>query len=254
MWLTLALAAPTLKTVEVEDGSKRRTALVYRPKGGRKNAPVVIAYHGIGGNPSGIVKRWAPVAKRHDLVLVIPVIERPRAWFGGGDPVVANLDRGSYETWRDWAVENGGSAEKVHLAGYSMGAHYAASIYCSGEPLAGLSLMAMAMEQSTWTSCKPVGPVPTAYIAARGDPMARKRRLTQGGFTVQLVGQRQTENRLAKTNGCTVRSKQKQGRAKLFVGTCDEPLVRARLKGSSHAYVRPDFDPALFSWEQWTAD
>lgn len=247
----LALAAPSFETVRVEDGKTTRIARVHRPDGAGE-APVVVAYHGIGGDPSGVIKRWGPVAEKNGILLIVPVLKDPSDWFGGRDPSVGNLDRGHYDVWRDWAAAHGGDPSRIHVAGYSMGGHYAASIYCSGERLAGLSLMAMSMEEQMWTRCKPRAPVPTAYLAAQCDPMTKKGPLSRGGFTVSLVGQSRTEDRLASLNRCTDRTKARRDGVRVFRGTCAEPLLRARMSGSRHSYVRQDVDPAVFSWDVWT--
>ena len=248
---SLALAAPNLETVRIEHGGRTRVAQVLRPKKA-SGAPVVIADHGIGGNPAGVFKRWGPVAEAHGVLLVVPVLKEPGDWFAGKRASVANLDRGHFDAWRDWARENGGDAKKVHLAGYSMGGHFAASVYCSGEPLAGLSLMAMSMEERIWTSCKPRAPIPIAYMAAQCDPMTKKGPLTRDGVTVDLVGQSRTEDRLADANRCTARSKDRRDGVRVFRGSCKQPLVRARMSGNRHSYVRQDIDPAVFSWEVWS--
>lgn len=245
--LFAAFAAPGLQrtVLPLEQGGKR-FALIHVPKG-VENPPVVIAYHGIGGNPAAIARSWGPVAEKQEILLVVPIIKDGRQWFDGQPPDYRQMDLGHFTDWRDWAVEQGGDADRVFVSGFSMGGHFATALVCRGVPVKGVSAIGMSMVKSMRAHCEG-SPTPYVYVAYSSDPMTLAGTKRVGGMPISFVSQNKTLARLREVNQCTSKGKKErlEGGAKKRSATCEAPLVSLQVPGDKHK-VPPQ--AARFIWD-----
>lgn len=242
-----ALAAPTVQDVEVPIGGTPRTAKVVLPEGVER-PPIVVTFHGIGG-AGGMGGRWADVASKEGVLVVAPQIPEVSGWFDGRPEDHRSFDRALFTGWRDWAVAQGGDPERVYLAGYSMGAHYAVSLYCSGVEVAGVAAVGMSMTKTQEADCTP-RPAPFVYVANQQDRLATAGPRTVSGLRFELVSQEKTLERLYAVNGC-------EGAPAEGVDTrasCGAtPVTAHRMNTKSHALNANGFDPAAYAWKKLTA-
>lgn len=248
--LTTALAAPALQQVQTSIDGRNRPALVFKPKGVDK-PPVVLAFHGIGGKAQGLAEQWARVAEKEGLMVVVPVIPAVQGWFDGPKKNHETYDHDLFTSWRDYAVAQGGDAERVFLTGYSMGGHFAASVYCSGAPVAGVGVIGMSMTVGQEKACARDTPAPFVYVANKQDKLATAGSRKVAGFNVTFVSQEKTLDRVRQINGCGELKVEKRGNADFARAECTgAPLVARRAATASHSRNANGFDAVAFLWKQ----
>jgi phospholipase/carboxylesterase len=107
----------------------RRDGEVYVPPGYRpeRPAPLVVSFHGAGGNARHGLSLFRPLADEHGLIVLAPD-SRGKSWDvivqDGFGPDVAFLDRALAQTFSRYAVD----PARLAIGGFSDGASYALSL------------------------------------------------------------------------------------------------------------------------------
>ncbi|MEH3033983.1 MAG: alpha/beta hydrolase-fold protein [Aeromicrobium erythreum] len=233
----------------VVDG-RDRSYEVHVPPGydGRKRLPVVVLFHGFGGDASTFLAstRMADVADAHDFLVVVPqATGLPSRWdYRGtqanaeGDlPMVHDLVR---QVRRDWCTD----PSRYYAMGFSNGSVLTLTLACDPHR----DFAAFGAVSGPWypTRCRDLRSVPIAYLHGTADRVAPY----GGGPTKigRLPGVDAALDRWVAHDGCVPTPRREQVASRIVErrwSGCGEGVeIRAfDVRGGGHAW--PGGDPAI---------
>jgi polyhydroxybutyrate depolymerase len=169
----------------IEIGGAQREFLVHVPDSvqGRKQLPVVMVFHGGGGDAEGMrrMSGMDGVADRNGFIAVFPqgtsspLMEKMRTWNAGlccGYAARKKIDDISFVSQMiDFIVaEYGADPKRFYATGHSNGAQISYRLSC--ELADKIAAIAPNAGQPEIESCKPSRPVPVLHIHGTKDPCA----------------------------------------------------------------------------------
>jgi polyhydroxybutyrate depolymerase len=260
------------REIRVEDG--RRTYLLHVPPNVANPAPVVLAFHGGGGDGRGMerLSGLSALSDREGFIVVYPD-GRNRHWSDGRGMsdaddvgfVVALLDA--------LAKEHAIDAERVYATGISNGAifsHYLAAK--RPDRIAAIAPVVGGLAEGV----EPTGPVAVLIIQGTDDPLVPYDGGAIAGGRGRIVSTERAVEKWAAANGCSLekeeddlpdRDRRDGCRAHRLTWKGDVPVTLVRIDGGGHTWpsgsqylpkfvigpVCRDFDSELI-WEFFRAN